>query len=101
MSAFAQGKRAKAICDICGRTVRYSELRDYVYDKRKTGARVCPSCDDVDNEQLQVGKNDRAEGIALRDPRPFPVETVRGLFGWRPVGGIIPMDITLGSVIAT
>lgn len=71
---FASGKNALAICDICGQTCRYVELRDYVYDRRKTGAKVCPNCDDVDNPQLQVGKYDRPEGIALRDPRPFPVE---------------------------
>lgn len=85
--AYASGKWANAICDICGRSCQYAQLRDYIFNQVPNGLRVCPECFDVDNPQLQVGRlNQQPEAIALWRPRPDTgIPQCRGWFGWLPV----------------
>lgn len=69
--AFATGKYALGICDICGQHCDYLLMLDYVENERFNGLKVCKDCYDKDNPQLQVGRlSARPEGIALQDPRP-------------------------------
>jgi hypothetical protein len=71
--AYASGKKALAICDVCGFRYKYHQLKYVIEDTRRTGIKACPSCWDADHPQLQAGKLRIIEAISLRDPRTdFP-----------------------------
>ncbi len=97
--AFASGKYANALCGICGFPLKYSDLKQYVFNQRPNGLMVCDTCLDIDNEQLQVGKYHTPEAIALRNPRPDSAElpACRGFFGWNPVLGL-KVQVRMGQV---
>ena len=82
---FASGKRALAICDRCGKSMNYRDLRSQVIDQRPTKILVCDGCLDEDHPQYQLGKVPINDPIALRDARP-DTDPGRGLFGWNPIG---------------
>jgi hypothetical protein len=93
---FASGRHAKAICDGCGRTVKYSELHHDVHAQRTTGALVCDDCWDDDHPQLMLGRFRIEDPIALRNPRPDWKGT-QGLCGFDPLTGV-SIKIELASV---
>ena len=47
--AYAAGKKALAICDRCGFTVKLKDLKYEVRDSSRTGMRICPNCIDKDH----------------------------------------------------
>ena len=96
--AYASGYEALAICDICGFTCKYVELRECIFNQVPTGAKVCPTCFDIDNLQLQVGKSPKEEAIALWRPRPDSgIPFCRGFFGWYPLVSL-RVQVTMGEV---
>ena len=101
MSGYSSGKNSNAYCDICGRPVKYRELRDHIYNQKRDGLKVCSQCDDEDNPQLQVGRFFRAEPQALWQPRPDTPElaTSRAFARWNPIMNLV-MEVTLGEVSA-
>ncbi len=102
--AYASGKKSKAICDICGFECNYTELRDYIYDQRPNGLRVCPTCFDEDNPQLLVGTMPVPEAIALYRGRPDSGDVIggRGFAGFRPViGNLILCNLNPPTVTIT
>lgn len=100
--AWAAGKWALAICQICGFSCKYTDLKTYVFNQRPNGLLVCPDCYDQDNLQLQIGKYHTAEAVALKNPRPDSAELpgCRGFSGWRPVLGLL-IQVRMGSVSNT
>lgn len=70
MTRYARGSRALGICDRCGQTKKLSTLRVQVIDSQPSGLRVCPSCMDIDHEQLRLSKVRADDAITLRHPRP-------------------------------
>lgn len=77
-------------CDRCGFHYRLSELKREIYDQRENGLKVCPTCLDVDNPQLQLGRVSTYDPQSLIDPRPDinrPGST--SYFGWMPIGNPI------------
>lgn len=98
MGRFASGRRAQAICDRCGFTVKYVSLRTENVRGRPTGLRVCKSCYDPDHPQNFVGVKPVNDPQALRNPRPDnPAQSRKILWGWRPVAGT-PLTSYVGSV---
>lgn len=95
---FASGRRALAICDICGRTVKYRELHVDVTAQRITGMRVCSDCWDDDHPQLMLGRFRVEDPIALRDPRPDWKPT-QGLMGFDPITGL-KINFAMGRIRA-
>jgi hypothetical protein len=96
--AFASGYEALGICDICGFSCKFVEMREYIFNQVPNGLKVCPTCFDIDNLQLQVGKHPKEEAIALLRPRPDSgIPFCRGFFGWYPVIGL-QAQFTLGEV---
>lgn len=87
MANYGRGTDARAVCDICGFICGYLELKDYIFDRRPTGLRVCPDCFDVDNPQTWVGSVYKTEPQALYQPRPNDINDLNmtGPFGWNPV----------------
>jgi hypothetical protein len=111
---FASGKYAIAECDRCAQRYKLKELRIQTVKTRPFKIKVCPSCWDPDQPQLQLGMYPVNDPQAVREPRPdvsyqqsgtsglqelttnntevlgfgFP-ETGSRVFqwGWAPVGG--------------
>ena len=64
MARYSSGKNALAICDRCGFSYKYTEIK-----QEWTGARVCPDCFEPKHPQLEPA-TPRADAQALRHPRP-------------------------------
>lgn len=78
---------AKAVCDRCGLTYEYGDLRYEAVRGRKTGMKVCQWCFDEDHPQNWQGSVKVQDAQALEDPRPdLAVSVYQSLFGWKPVG---------------
>lgn len=65
MGKFATGKHSSAICDRCGFSVPYREIR-----AEWTGLRVCGECWEKKHPQLEPTKKDLSDPKPLRHPRP-------------------------------
>lgn len=84
--AYAAGKKALAICDRCGFTVKLKDLKYEIRDQSRTGFRVCTNCLDEDHPQLRIGDVDTSENISLFNPRPDTGEQdSTTYFGFNPV----------------
>jgi hypothetical protein len=120
---FASGKYAIAQCDRCNFRFMLKELRIQTLKTKPYKVKVCKSCWDPDQPQLQLGMYPVNDPQAVRDPRPDVSYLVGGLdvdgdpsggsrifqWGWAPVGGSrlndagltpnnLALQITLGSV---
>lgn len=111
---FASGKFAIAECDRCAQRYMLKQLRIQTVKTRPFKIKVCPTCWDPDQPQLQLGMYPVNDPQAVREPRPdvsylqsgnsglqelttnstteqgfgFPEEGSRVFqWGWAPVGG--------------
>ena len=111
---FASGKYSIAECDRCGQRYMLKELKKQVLKTKLYNIKVCPSCWDPDQPQLQLGMYPVNDPQAVREPRPdvsYLVSGNNGLqivntgttatdaagtpeggsrvfqWGWNPVGG--------------
>ena len=66
--AFASGKHALALCDRCGFSYPYMDVRE-----EWGGVRACPDCFDYKHPQLESARA-RADPEALQHARPDRVE---------------------------
>lgn len=81
---YARGKRAWGLCDRCSQRYDLSDLQFQIVNQKPTGIKVCPECNDIDQEQLQLGRFPINDPVALLNPRP-DFAPGRSLFGWAPV----------------
>ena len=111
---FASGKYSIAECDRCGQRYMLKELKKQVLKTKLYNIKVCSSCWDPDQPQLQLGMYPVNDPQAVREPRPdvsYLVSGNNGLqivntgttatdaagtpeggsrvfqWGWNPVGG--------------
>ena len=123
---FASGKFAIAECDRCAQRYKLKQLRTQIVKTRPYNIKVCPSCWDPDQPQLQLGMYPVNDPQAVEGPRPDVSYQVSGIdidgnssggsriiqWGWAPVGGSrandagltpnnLALGITLGSVTVT
>jgi hypothetical protein len=108
-SKFASGKYAIAECDRCGQRYKLKELRKQILKTHLYNVKVCPSCWDPDQPQLQLGMYPVNDPQAVREPRPDISYLVSGVgpngnpeggsrvfqWGWNPVGGASGFDSAL------
>jgi hypothetical protein len=106
---FASGKYSIAECDRCGQRYKLKELRKQVVKTKIYDIKVCPTCWDPDQPQLQLGMYPVSDPQAVREPRPDVTYAVSGLledgyngggsrvfqWGWNPVGGSSGFDAAL------
>ena len=119
---FASGKVAIAECDRCAGRYMLKELKKQVLKTKLYNIKVCPSCWDPDQPQLQLGMYPVNDPQAVREPRPdvsYIVSGTSGLqidltgnttpdgygyseggsrviqWGWNPVGGASQNDAGL------
>jgi hypothetical protein len=119
---FASGKHAIAECDRCSQRYKLKELKTQIVKTKPFNIKVCPSCWDPDQPQLQLGMYPVNDPQAVRNPRPdvsYQVSGQSGLqilttdsvavdgfgypeggsrvfqWGWNPVGGASGFDEVL------
>jgi hypothetical protein len=106
---FASGKKAIAMCDICGQQYKLKYLRTEVIKTKTVNILACPECWSPDQPQLQLGMFPVDDPQALRNPRNdstyvqagtntagFPTGGSRDIqWGWAPVGGASYFDSEL------
>jgi hypothetical protein len=98
---FAAGKKAIAMCDICGFQFKLKDLRTQVVKTKQVNDKVCSECWSPDHPQLQLGMYPVEDPQALRSPRRDTTYVTAGVnasgnltggsrdiqWGWNPVGG--------------
>jgi hypothetical protein len=67
---FASGKHSIAECDRCGQRYKLKELKTQTVKTKPFKIKVCQSCWDPDQPQLQLGMYPVNDPQAVRDPRP-------------------------------
>jgi hypothetical protein len=119
---FASGKYSIAECDRCAGRYMLKELKKQVLKTKLYNIKVCPTCWDPDQPQLQLGMYPVNDPQAVREPRPdvsYLVSGTSGLqidrtgnttpdgygyseggsrvfqWGWAPVGGASFFDVLL------
>ena len=106
---FASGKKAIAMCDICGQQYKLKYLKTEVIKTKNVNILACPECWSPDQPHLQLGMFPVDDPQALRNPRNdstyvqagtntagFPTGGSRDIqWGWAPVGGASYFDTGL------
>ena len=114
---FASGKQAIAECDRCGFRYKLKELKKLTIKTKQVQIKVCKTCWEPDQPQLQLGMYTVDDPQAVREPRPdtsYRQAGYTGLqlttntdfgdpsggsrviqWGWRPVGGASANDAGL------
>ena len=114
---FSSGKNSIAECDRCGFQFKLKALKKLTIKTKQVAIKVCPSCWEPDQPQLQLGMYPVSDPQAVREPRPdnsFRQAGYTGLqltlntdfgdpsggsrvfqWGWAPVGGASSNDVGL------
>ena len=106
---FASAKNSIAECDRCGFRYKLKELKKLTIKTKQVTIKVCPTCWEPDQPQLQLGMYPVDDPQGVRDPRPDVSYQVSGLladgesgggsrvfqWGWNPVGGSEFFDAAL------
>jgi hypothetical protein len=117
-SRFASARNAIAECDRCGFRYKLTELKTLVIKTKNVNIKVCQTCWEPDQPQLQLGLYPVNDPQAVRDPRPdvsYYEEGNNGAggsrvieWGWNPVGGsrsndngLTPNGLTTACIVST
>ena len=114
---FASGKNSIAECDRCGFRYKLKELKKLTIKTKQVTIKVCPTCWEPDQPQLQLGMYPVQDPQAVREPRrdnSYLQSGYTGLqltlntdfgdpsggsrifqWGWAPVGGASANDVGL------
>lgn len=114
---YASGKYSIAECDRCGQRYKLKQLKVEIIKTKLYQLKVCQSCWDPDQPQLQLGMYPVYDPQAVYQPRPdttyvaagvnlngFPTGGSRDIqWGWAPVGGAQQFDsnLTPNYLVAT
>ena len=78
---FASGKNAIAECDRCGFRYKLKDLKKLTIKTKQVNIKVCKTCWEPDQPQLQLGMYPVNDPQALRNPRPDTTYTQAGYTG--------------------
>ena len=114
---FSSGKNSIAECDRCGFRYKLKELKKLTIKTKQVTIKVCPTCWEPDQPQLQLGMYPVQDPQAVREPRrdnSYQQAGYTGLqltlntdfgdpsggsrvfqWGWYPVGGASGNDVGL------
>ena len=114
---FSSAKNSIAECDRCGFRYKLKELKKLTIKTKQVSIKVCPTCWEPDQPQLQLGMYPVSDPQAVREPRrdnSYQQAGYTGLqltlntdfgdpsggsrifqWGWRPVGGSSSNDAGL------
>ena len=116
-SKYSSGKHSIAECDRCGFSYKLKELKKLTIKTKQVSIKVCPTCWEEDQPQLQLGMYPVQDPQAVREPRPdnsYQQAGYTGLqltlntdfgdptggsrifqWGWAPIGGASGNDAGL------
>jgi hypothetical protein len=94
---FASGKYAIAQCDRCDQRYMLKQLKIQIVKTRPFKIKVCPTCWDPDQPQLQLGMYPVNDPQAVRDPRPDVSYQVSGNNGLQVEDVNIPTQLGFGT----
>jgi len=111
---FASGKYAIAECDRCAFRYKLVDLKIEIIKTKPYQLKVCPTCWDPDQPQLQLGMYPINDPQAVREPRRdlsyvqsgldadgFPAGGSRQIeWGWNPVGMKYDFGLTQNTLAA-
>jgi hypothetical protein len=114
---FSSGKNSIAECDRCGFRYKLKELKKLTIKTKQVTIKVCPTCWEPDQPQLQLGMYPVQDPQAVREPRrdnSYQQAGYTGLqltlntdfgdpsggsrifqWGWAPIGGASGNDVGL------
>jgi hypothetical protein len=114
---FSSGKNSISECDRCGFRYKLKDLKKLVIKTKQVTIKVCKTCWEPDQPQLQLGMYPVQDPQAVREPRPdvsYRQAGYTGLqltlntdfgdpsggsrifqWGWAPVGGASGNDVGL------
>ena len=114
---FSSGKNSIAECDRCGFRYKLKELKKLTIKTKQVTIKVCPTCWEPDQPQLQLGMYPVQDPQAVREPRrdnSYLQSGYTGLqltlntdfgdpsggsrifqWGWAPIGGSRAEDVGL------
>ena len=114
---FSSGKNSIAECDRCGFRYKLKELKKLTIKTKQVSIKVCPTCWEPDQPQLQLGMYPVQDPQAVREPRrdnSYQQAGYTGLqltlntdfgdpsggsrifqWGWAPIGGASGNDVGL------
>lgn len=114
---FSSAKNSIAECDRCGFRYKLKELKKLTIKTKQVSIKVCKTCWEQDQPQLQLGMYPVSDPQAVREPRPdnsYRQSGYTGLqlttntdfgdpsggsrifqWGWAPVGGASSNDVGL------
>lgn len=114
---FSSGKNSIAECDRCGFRYKLKYLKKLIIKTKQVSIKVCQTCWEPDQPQLQLGMYPVQDPQAVREPRPdlsYRQAGYTGLqlttntdfgdpsggsrvfqWGWAPVGGASASDVGL------
>jgi hypothetical protein len=114
---FSSAKNSIAECDRCGFRYKLKELKKLTIKTKQVSIKVCPTCWEPDQPQLQLGMYPVQDPQAVREPRPdnsYLQSGYTGLqlttntdfgdpgggsrifqWGWAPIGGASGNDAGL------
>jgi hypothetical protein len=84
---YSSGKFSIAECDRCGQRYKLKELKKQVLKTKIYNIKVCPTCWDPDQPQLQLGMYPVSDPQAVREPRPDTSYYSSGLSGLQTLNG--------------
>jgi hypothetical protein len=94
---FASGKYAIAECDRCAQRYMLKQLKIQIVKTRPFKIKVCPTCWDPDQPQLQLGMYPVNDPQAVRDPRPDVSYQVSGNNGLQVDEVNVPTQLGFGT----
>ena len=111
---FASGKYAIAECDRCAFRYKLTDLKTEIIKTKPYQLKVCPTCFDPDQPQLQLGMYPINDPQAVREPRRdlsyiqsgldddgYPAGGSRQIeWGWNPVGMKYDFGLTQNTLAA-
>jgi hypothetical protein len=114
---FSSAKHSIAECDRCGFRYKLKELKKLTIKTKQVSIKVCPTCWEEDQPQLQLGMYPVSDPQAVREPRKdnsYQQAGYTGLqltlntdfgdpsggsrifqWGWGPIGGASGNDVGL------
>ncbi len=114
---FSSARHSIAECDRCGFRYKLKDLKKLVIKTKQVTIKVCSTCWEPDQPQLQLGMYPVDDPQAVREPRPdnsYRQSGYTGLqlttntdfgdpsggsrvfqWGWRPIGGASANDVGL------
>ena len=94
---FASGKFAIAECDRCAQRYMLKQLKTQTVKTRPYKIKVCPTCWDPDQPQLQLGMYPVNDPQAVREPRPDVSYLVSGNSGLQTSDTNNPTVVGVGT----